>query len=198
GHAVLAARRAVQRSFAVINADDFYGAGGYQALARHFRGSPQPALVAYPLRQTLSEYGTVSRGLCGIDAAGRLQEITELTKITKLAGGGASYIDGAGQAQPLTGNENVSMNFWGFSPAIFAQLDGLFREFLETQGADPKAEFYLPSALSELNRRGEARVALLQSQDSWFGITYREDLPTARSAMRELILVNRYPAALWG
>ncbi|MDP2136634.1 MAG: NTP transferase domain-containing protein, partial [Candidatus Didemnitutus sp.] len=101
GHAVLAARRAVQRPFAVINADDFYGAGGYQALVRHFRGSPQHALVAYPLRQTLSEFGTVSRGLCGIDAAGRLQAITELTKITKLAGGGASYIDGAGQAHPL-------------------------------------------------------------------------------------------------
>lgn len=198
GHAVLAARRAVQRPFAVINADDFYGAGGYKALVRHFRGSPQHALVGYPLRQTLSEFGTVSRGLCGIDPAGRLQKITELAKIAKLAAGGASYVDSAGQARQLKGDEIVSMNFWGFTPAIFAQLDGLFRTFLERHAVDPKAEFYLPSALSELNTLSMAEIALLKSEDAWFGITYREDLPTAQAAMRELILANRYPASLWG
>ena len=206
GHAVLAARHAVNRPFAVINADDFYGASGYRALAAHFSqlstlnsqpAAPTYALVGYPLRQTLSEHGTVSRGLCAIDAAGRLQSITELTKIEKTTAG-ARYTDAAGVAHPLTGDEMVSLNFWGFTPALFPQLESLFGEFLATRSTDPKAEFYLPTALSDLNQRGAAGIALLRSEDDWFGITYREDLATATSAIRELVAAGRYPAPLWG
>jgi NDP-sugar pyrophosphorylase family protein len=196
GHAVLAARGAVKRPFAVINADDFYGAAGYRTLADHFTRSSDYALVGYPLRQTLSEHGTVSRGLCAVDG-GRLRGITELTKIEKTADG-ARYTDAAGQAQRLTGDETVSMNFWGFTPAVFPQLEGLFGEFLAARGADPKAEFYLPTALSDLNQRGASRIALLRSEDAWFGITYREDLPTATAAVRGLVAAGRYPAPLWG
>lgn len=198
GHAVLAARHVVQRPFAVINADDFYGASGYRALATHFAASTDYALVGYPLRQTLSEHGTVSRGVCAVDAAGRLKNITELTKIEQTAAGGVRYLDGAGVAQPLTGDETVSVNFWGFTPAVLPQLQALFADFLAARGTDPKAEFYLPTAISDLNERGAANVALLRSESAWFGITYREDLPSAMGAVRELVAAGHYPAPLWG
>lgn len=199
GHAVLAARRAVSRPFAVINADDFYGAAGYRTLAEHFRSSPDYAMVGYPLRQTLSEHGSVSRGLCATDAAGRLVSITELTKIEKVDDAGtARYTDAAGVSHPLTGGEIVSVNFWGFTPAVFAQLESLFTTFLARHHGDPKAEFYLPTALSTLNEARAARIALLSNPDSWFGITYRDDLPTAQAAIGALIAAGRYPAPLWG
>ncbi len=196
GHAVLAAEAAVQRPFAVINADDFYGAAGYRALAAHFGGAEDYAMVGYPLKQTLSEFGTVSRGLCATDAGGRLLSITEITKIEKTAGG-ARYTDGAGAARNLTGDEIVSMNFWGFTPRVFGQLRTMFADFQATHAGDPKAEFYLPTAISGLNERGEARVALLKSSDAWFGITYREDLAASQAAIRALIAAGKYPAPLW-
>ena len=197
GHAVLVARDAVKRPFAAINADDFYGAGGYRALAAHFARSDHYAMVGYPLRQTLSEHGSVSRGLCATDTAGRLQRITEITKIEKAASG-ARYTDAHGASCALTGNEIVSMNFWGLTPAVFPQLERRFVDFLQHNGSDPKAEFYLPTTLSALNERNEALIDLLQSEDAWFGITYREDLPTAQSAIQGLIAAGRYPAPLWG
>lgn len=201
GHAVLVAREAVRGPFAVINADDFYGASGYSELAGHFKrtavtGKPEYAMVGYPLRQTLSEFGTVSRGLCATDATGRLQHITEITKIEKTAGG-AVYTDASGVAHALTGNEIVSMNFWGFTPAVFPQLEKLFADFLVKSGADPKAEFYLPTAISSLNERGEAGVALLKSTDAWFGITYREDLASSQAAVKALVAAGKYPFPLW-
>jgi NDP-sugar pyrophosphorylase family protein len=196
GHAVLAAQSAVSRPFAVINADDFYGAGGYRALAGHFAASQDYAMVGYPLKQTLSEFGTVSRGLCATDPTGRLQSITEITKIEKTASG-ARYTDAGGLTHGLTGEEIVSMNFWGFTPRVFGQLEKMFADFQAKQAGDPKAEFYLPTAISTLNERGEARVALLRSADAWFGITYREDLAPSQAAIRALIAAGRYPAPLW-
>ena len=195
GHAVWVAREAVRRPFAVINADDFYGASGYRALAGHFASERGYALVGYPLRQTLSEHGSVSRGLCAT-AGARLKSITEITRIEKSADG-ARYTDGGGAVRALTGHEIVSMNFWGFTPAVFPQLEQLLVDFLAARGADPKAEFYLPTAISTLNETGAAEVALLHSGDSWFGITYREDLPTAQAAVRHLVAAGRYPAPLW-
>ncbi len=197
GHAVLAARDAVRGPFAVINADDFYGAAGYQTLAAHFAASADCAMVGYPLRQTLSEFGTVSRGLCATDASGRLLGITEITKIEKTATG-ARYTGADGTPQALTGDEIVSMNFWGFTPQIFPQLEMLFADFQVKQAGDSKAEFYLPTALSTLNERGETKVALLKSADAWFGITYREDLAASQAAIGALIKAGRYPAPLWG
>ncbi len=196
GHAVLATRAAVHRPFAAINADDFLGAGGYRALAGHFARSQSYAMVGYPLGQTLSEHGAVSRGLCATDAAGRLKKITEVTKIEKTIAG-ARYVDAQGGEHRLTGAEIVSMNNWGLTPAVFPQLEALLADFLQRNLGDPKAEFYLPTALSELNERGEASIELLRSEDSWFGITYREDLPTAKAAIAGLIAAGKYPAPLW-
>jgi UTP-glucose-1-phosphate uridylyltransferase len=202
GHAVLVAKEAVRGPFAVINADDFYGASGYAALAAHFAQSggkttPSYAMVGYPLKQTLSEFGTVSRGLCATDPQGRLKTITELTKIEKLVAGGAQYTDANGSVQTLRGEEIVSMNFWGFTPAVFPQLEKLFADFLAKNSADPKAEFYLPTSISTLNERGEAEVALLTSHDAWFGITYREDLAASQSAVQSLVASGSYPSPLW-
>ncbi len=201
GHAVLVAREAVRRPFAVINADDFYGASGYAALAAHFNQADTTradyAMVGYPLKQTLSEFGTVSRGLCATDAQGRLQHITEITRIAKSATGG-TYPGPDGSARVLTGAELVSMNFWGFTPAVFPQLEKLFADFLQRCSADPKAEFYLPTAISALNESRAANVTLLRSVDAWFGITYREDLAAAQAAVGALVSAGKYPSPLWG
>jgi NDP-sugar pyrophosphorylase family protein len=196
-HAALVAQPAVRGPFAVINADDFYGASAYRTLAAHFAASTDYAMVGYPLSQTLSEHGTVSRGLCATDAAGRLTGITEITKIEKVAGG-ARYTDAQAQVRQLTGAEMVSMNFWGFTPAVFPQLEAKFRAFLAARGHDPKAEIYLPTCISELNTSGEARVALHRSEDEWFGLTYKEDLAAAQAAIKALIAAGKYPAPLWG
>lgn len=197
GHAVLVARDTVRRPFAVINADDFYGASAYTALTAHFATSSSYALVGYPLMQTLSEHGTVSRGLCATDMAGQLQSITELTKIAKTAHG-AKYTEADGLARLLSGSEIVSMNFWGFTPAVFPQLENSFAAFLAKHGGDPKEEIYLPTTISSLIGRQEAEVALLRSVDSWFGITYREDIAAARTAVQTLVAAGKYPSSLWG
>ncbi|AOS46044.1 MobA-like NTP transferase domain protein [Lacunisphaera limnophila] len=195
-HATLVAQAAVRGPFAVINADDFYGASAYRTLSAHFAASADYAMVGYPLSQTLSEHGTVSRGLCATDAAGRLRGITEITKIEKTESG-ARYTDAAGQAQQLTGEEIVSMNFWGFTPAVFPQLEAKFETFLKSRGSDPKAEIYLPTTLSELNQSGEAKIALHRSEDAWFGLTYKEDLASAQGAIKALVAEGKYPAPLW-
>jgi hypothetical protein len=195
-HATLVARPAVRGPFMVINADDFYGASAYRTLATHFAASSDYALVGYPLNQTLSEHGSVSRGLCATDATGRLKSITEITRIEKTPTG-ARYIDAAGAVQSLTGSEIVSMNCWGFTPAIFDQLEAEFRLFLQRRGADPKAEIYLPTVASDLNQRGQARISLHRSTDAWFGLTYREDISAAQAAIKGLIAEGRYPAPLW-
>jgi len=195
-HATLVVRSEVRGPFMVINADDFYGASAYQTLAKHFAASEDYALVGYPLEQTLSEHGAVSRGLCATDKAGRLQSITEITKIEKTPVG-ARYTDGTGLIQSLTGKEIVSMNCWGFTPTLFGQLETEFRGFLEKRGADPKAEIYLPTVVSELNVRGQAKIALHRSSDAWFGLTYREDVVAAQAAIKALVAAGRYPERLW-
>ena len=201
GHAVLAARREVEGPFAVINADDFYGASAYSVLAAHFARTgaslhPEYALVGFPLSQTLSDHGSVSRGLCETTPSGRLQRITEVTRIEKTATG-ARYTDAQGESHRLTGAETVSMNFWGLTPEVFPQLERLFGEFLGRCGEDAAAEFYLPTALSTLNERREAVMTLLTSADAWFGLTYRADLAAAQAAIAELVTAGRYPSPLW-
>jgi hypothetical protein len=206
GQAVLAAEPAVRGPFAVINADDFYGAAAYRVLAGHFRtgdapagqgpAKPRYALVGYPLRQTLSEHGAVNRGLCAADAAGRLAGMEEVLKIERTAGGQIRHPDGAGGWRSLSGDETVSMTFFGFTPAFFGQLRSLWAEFLDGYGRSETAEFYLPVAVGALVRERYAEVLLLQSDDAWFGMTYREDVPATRAALRELIARGVYPERL--
>lgn len=205
GQAVLAAEPAVRGPFAVINADDFYGASAYRVLAEHFRTAgaveaapamPIYVLVGYPLRQTLSEHGAVNRGVCMTDAAGRLSGIDEVLKIERAPDGGVRHPLAWGGWRQLSGDEIVSMTFFGFTPVFFGQLRGLFADFLERYGRSETAEFYLPVAVGELVQAGYIEVRLLKSEDAWFGMTYRDDVPAARAALRRLIDQGVYPERL--
>ncbi len=203
GHAVLCARAALDGPFAVINADDFYGAASYQRIADFLRtpppAAPAPefyAMVGFQLRRTLSENGAVARGLCTLDAAGRLVTVEEHTRIVREGPRGARSLTESGPGRPLTGDEIVSMNLWGFRPSIFDFLAGGFARFLQERGADPKAEFYLPAAVADLLARGRARVQVLETPCDWFGITYREDKATVERGIRTLIAGGAYPSPL--
>ena len=196
-HAILAARHVVREPFAVINADDFYGAEGYRALAAHLvSGVPDQAMVGFVLRNTLSDFGSVARGICEVSADGYLHGVVETTNIER-DGNGARTTDAEGRVTPLTGDEIVSMNMWGFAPAVFDNLHSFFLSFLAASGADQKAECYLPSAVTAAIDSGRARIRVLASQDAWFGVTYREDRPRVVDSIRALIAAGRYPEKLW-
>lgn len=185
GHAVLVAQTLVHSPFAVINADDYYGSSGFHALADFLRGteSGHYAMVGYRLERTLSDHGSVSRGICSADHNGFLLEITERTAIALTAEG--IFAEGTPPIR-LTGSEPTSMNFWGFTRDIFPHLERLFEEFLDQHDGDLKAEYYLPAAVSSLISSEEATVRLLSSSDLWFGLTYPEDKPLVVQALAAL------------
>jgi NDP-sugar pyrophosphorylase family protein len=202
GHAIWCAREEVQTPFAAINADDYYGAAAYQALADHFR-APQPpgkpascAMVGYRLGQTLSEHGRVSRGVCAVDDRGQLVTVREFTGIEN-APPGARHTAADGTITEFSGREIVSMNFWGLTPAVFPLLEQKLHEFLLTRGGEESAEFYIPTAMTGLVAQGSARVQVFLTDSRWFGVTYREDKPTVEAALRELVAAGVYPASLW-
>ncbi len=194
--AILMAEQVIREPFAAINADDFYGAESYRLLAGHFAsGSADYAMVGYVLRNTLSEFGSVARGVCRVDENQFLQSVTELTGIERDGAGAKNTV--GGKITRLTGDESVSMNFWGFHPALFAQLKEHFAQFLKRSGGDLKAECYIPSAVNDLVAAGQARVKVLRSNESWFGVTYREDRPRVLESIRRLIARGDYPERLW-
>lgn len=192
GEAILVAEPHIQEPFAVINADDFYGARSFQLLADHLRAAgPDFAMVGFVLRNTLSEHGHVSRGVCTTDPAGYLTSIVEHTHITA-NGHGAQCADGT----RLSGDELVSMNMWGFTPGLFPHLHRLFTEFVAQHQTDPKAEFYIPTVINHLIVTGQARVKVLRTPDRWFGVTYQQDKPAIAAAIRQLIARGEYPSTL--
>ena len=197
-HALLAAQSAIQEPFVAINADDFYGAQSFRLLAEHLSsGSADYAMAGFILRQTLSDFGGVARGVCEVSPDGCLKSIVELTRIER-DGAGAKNTDPAGRVTKLTGEEAVSMNFWGFTPAVFPALRARFAAFLERSGRDEKAECYIPSAVNELVVSGQARVQVLRTGAPWFGVTYREDRPRVVESIRQLVARGAYPERLWG
>jgi hypothetical protein len=202
GQAVLAARRLVDSPFAVINADDYYGADSFQQLGR-FLGAPERALapedyalVAFRLRDTVSEHGSVARGICAIDADSRLTSITEVTGIDRAPGGGF-LAPGASGPRHFTGDEPVSLNLWGFTPSLFGRLEERFRAFLAARGQEPGAEFFLPDAVNDLMSAGRVRVVALPTRSQWFGLTYKQDKPHLERRLREFAESGAYPARLW-
>jgi hypothetical protein len=194
GHALWCARGALSGGFAAINADDFYGADSFSRLAAFLGASGAPvagveraALAGYRLADTLSEHGPVSRGVCRIEG-GRLRSIDERTAILPAdVGAGRAY----------SGEEIVSMNCWAFDAGIFPLVGARFARFLGKHGADPRAEFYLPEAISGLVASGEAEVEVLPALGPWFGVTHREDRPRVAAAIAGLVRSGAYPASLF-
>lgn len=202
GHAVLTAKSAIDEPFAVINADDFYGGGGYRLLAerlssaRDVDGSGDYCMTGFTLRNTLSDHGSVSRGICRTGDEGFLEDVEEITNIER-DGDGARYVNDAGTAVKLTGDEIASMNMWGFTPSIFDHLSVMFEAFLRERGAEPKSEFFIPTVVNELITSGQATVKVMESPDSWFGITYREDKEKVVASVAELVEDGTYSKKLF-
>lgn len=200
GHAIMCAAPKIAEPFAAINADDFYGRSGYAQLGAALTSNENPKrhfMVGFPLKNTLSEFGSVSRGICTTNADGILQEVVERTKIEPLPGGRAVFTEEDGSRTELTGNEIASMNMWGFMPSLFDGLGALFEEFLRTRGTEMKSEFYIPAAVASLIKAGKAEVKVLESLDSWFGVTYREDKPRVQEDIRNLIASGAYPERIF-
>ena len=199
-HAVLAAGQQVRAPFLVINADDFYGANAFRVLSKWLDEPRQKsmdfAMVAFRLANTLSDYGSVARGVCRVDESGRLLGVTEHTGLER-DGAGALVREPGGEMLRFTGQEPASMNFWGFDPSFFPELSLRFSAFLELHGHDSKAEFFLPSVVDELLAEGRAKVQVITTPDRWFGVTYQADRDDVSARIRALVEQGVYPADLW-
>lgn len=191
--AVLAAAETIHKPFAVINADDFYGPESFRSLSGHLQiESSDYAMIGFILSNTLSEFGSVARGICKVDENGCLKSVVEMTSIARE---GAEIK--AGDGVRLSGNELVSMNMWGFTPRVFDQLRAYFESFLDANSLDQRAECYLPNAVNSLIQSRESRVRVLPTIETWFGVTYREDRPRVMESIGRLVQSGSYPDRLW-
>jgi UTP-glucose-1-phosphate uridylyltransferase len=197
GHAILMAADTIREPFAVINADDFYGARSYRVLAEHLRSNTEDySMVGFILRNTVSEFGSVARGICNVDKEGCLDTVTEYLKIEKRPEG-IRYTDPEGKIHPMTGDEIVSMNMWGFSPSLFDYLRRDWKQFITTRGHEEKSEFFIPTVVNNLVESKQKKLKVLHSPAQWFGVTYREDRPVVIDSIRKLIASGEYPEKLW-
>ncbi len=197
-HAVLMGAEVIKEAFAVINADDYYGPDSYKTLIKYFKTAKDKseyAVVSYLLKNTLSDYGTVNRGVCSADKKGYLVGITEAVKIGKVKNK-ISYPteDGEIILQPDT---LVSMNMFGFFPSYFTETKKLFKTFLLEKGLELKSEFFIPYTLDKMISAKQAKVKVLKTTSSWFGVTYQKDKPHVVKKIKELIAKGVYPSKLW-
>lgn len=197
-HAVLAARHVVKEPFAVINADDFYGLDAFQKmndfLTKEANGSTF-SMIGYEIGKTLSEHGSVSRGVCKVDATGNLEEIVERTNVYKEFD--VIVYEENDHKHPLEFDTRVSMNFWGFTPEIFNVSLELFKEFAHANKDNPKAEFFIPLVGDHLIRTNKAVVKVIPTSSQWFGVTYKEDKPIVQESIDQLVKDGTYPENLW-
>ena len=201
GHAVLCCRQALDGPFAVINADDFYGPGAYKAIYEFLaaeRPESEHAMVAYQLRNTVTENGYVARGICRVEN-GMLTGVTERTHIEK-RGADAAFTEDGESWTPLSGDVPVSMNFWGFSPAMLRELEARFPAWLdENLKTNPlKGEYFLPSVANAAIEAGTGTVEVLPCSEQWYGMTYQEDLPGVIQALKTMREQGLYPEYLLG
>ena len=200
-HAIRAARGVVKEPFAAINADDFYGRDAFAKLAAFLQrpaaadGKFHFAMVGYKLDLTLSDNGSVARGICKVDG-GKLESVIEMTKLVRVPGGAENREDESNPVK-LTGEERVSMNLWGFTPELFAALESRFPAWLEKNGAELKSEWYIPFVVDELIHEGKADVEVLPTDSNWFGVTYREDKPFVTAEIGKLVAAGEYPQSLF-
>lgn len=198
GHAVLVAKNYIHEPFAVINADDFYGHHAFTLIAKFLGGlnnaDTKYAMVGYKLKNTLSDHGTVSRGVCQ-SKDGFLTDVVERTSIQRK--NGLVVFDDHGKDVTIDENAVVSMNFWGFTPNYFIQSEADFKSFIKANADQLKAEFYIPTVVNNLIDNRKASCTVLTSNDQWFGVTYQEDKPTTIAKVSELVAAGVYPENLW-
>lgn len=200
-HAILMAKNTINEPFAVINGDDFYGADAFKTMADYLNSltaetQTQYSLVGYQVGNTMSDHGTVSRGVCLADKNEFLLSVTERTNI-QYTHGGIAYKDSDDAFVFLKPETLVSMNFWGFTPEYFKQTELMFSDFVKANSDSLKAEFYIPTAIDNLINSSQAKVKVLKSNARWFGVTYKEDKPVVIEKLAQLIKSGVYPAQLW-
>ena len=199
-HAVLVAKDLIKEPFAVINADDYYGSNSYKLISDFLTKKCSPSLMAmvgYTLHNTLSEHGTVNRGVCKVDKNNNLLEVIERTKIAE-KNGVVNYNVGT---EKVLGKVNrdaiVSMNYWGFHPSIFAEIEKGLHNFMRENPNNPTAEYYIPSIITEMIVNRKMNVRVIPTNDNWFGVTYKEDKPMAVNSINKCIKKGIYPENLW-
>lgn len=201
-HAIRSARNVVKEPFAAINADDFYGRDAFAKLGAFLSSAGEAedgkfrfAMVGYRLDLTLSENGSVARGICTVED-GKLAGVREYVKLVPVPGGAEDREDEANPVK-FTGEERVSMNLWGFTPELFTALEERFPAWLEKNGAAEKSEWYIPFAVDDLIKDGKAEVSVLPTESKWFGVTYREDKPFVCKEIAKLVAAGEYPMSLF-
>tara|TARA_B000000477_G_scaffold110415_1_gene103885 strand:+ start:410 stop:1294 length:885 start_codon:yes stop_codon:yes gene_type:complete len=193
GHAILAARNVISEPFAAINGDDFYGRESFKIISDHYSSMNSGfAMAAFQLDKTLSDYGSVSRGICEQNL-NQLVTVVETHGIKKSSAGNIE----CDRDISLLGNELVSMNMWGFMPSIFDHLEKMFNEFLDENISDLKSEFLIPSVVNDLIEKNIEKVQVLKTKSTWFGVTYIEDKPFVKNQIKELIQTGIYPEKLF-
>lgn len=198
-HAMLVAEKVIKEPFAVINADDYYGVEGFATCAEFLKNDCRPdhhCMVGYVINNTLSDHGTVNRGVAAMDDDHYLTEVNERLKIQRKEGE-ISYLGDDDERYPLQEDDLVSMNFWGFHPAIFDTIRKQFADFVNANRENPKAEFFIPLFVDKQINDGEAKYKVLVSNDRWYGVTYRDDKPIVQKAFEKLVEEDRYPNPLW-
>lgn len=199
GHAVLVAHDVIDEPFAVINADDYYGFAGFKIMADFLKNdcsASHYSMVGYELGNTLSDNGTVSRGICDMDENHNLRGAREHTKI-HWQGDNIEALNESDAPVMLSDKALVSMNFWGLHHSIFAELKQMFKTFVEENSDKPKAEFYIPYAINDLIHAEKVTAKVLANDGKWYGVTYREDAPTVQTAFKEMTDSKEYPSPLW-
>ncbi len=196
-HAILSAKDAVSEPFAVINADDFYGRDAFTkavAFLNNEVAENKQCIIGYQLSKTLSEHGTVSRGVCEVDSEGNLVSIQERTKIYRE--NDKIVFEEADGKHEVSQDAKVSMNFWGFHPSIFSFIENLFRQFLKENINDPKAEFFIP-IIGDAFIKEKGIIKVIPTSAQWFGVTYKEDAPVVKKDIEALVNGGAYPSSLW-
>jgi len=200
GHAILVAKKTIKEPFAVINADDFYGANSFKILSEWLsKSNVNESLycnVTYRLNETVSEFGSVSRGVCSVDENGFIKNIVERKKI-ETENSRIYYTDQNNQKVDLSSLEKVSMNMWGFQPSIFTYLEESFGKFLEEKVSDPNSEFLIPDVVMNLIEKNIVSVKALVTDEKWLGITYKEDKASVIEMINELVDKKVYPENIW-
>lgn len=198
-HAVLAARDAIKEPFCVINADDFYGYEAYKKMFDFLTTEVKDdsfSMIGYQIDKTLSDHGSVSRGVCAVDGESNLTQINERTKVYFKQPGIVAYEENE-QEFILEPQTRVSMNFWGFTPKIFELSANMFKEFALANADNPKSEFFIPLVAEELIKNKTASFKVIPTQNKWFGVTYKEDKPIVQASIDHLVQTGVYPSNLW-